>query len=79
MMSSLCPLIFSHIPVDIPPWFSAVTIALKSDVDLVSMSIILWQLEARLEYLHASVLMSVTCKYRCTFELNLFTFFDFCF
>jgi len=27
---------FSHVSVDIPPWFSAVSIALNSDVDLVS-------------------------------------------
>jgi hypothetical protein len=42
-----CLLIFCHEPVDIPPWFSAVSIALNSDVDLVSMliSVILFRLE----------------------------------
>jgi len=40
-------LMFCHEPVDIPPWFSAVSIALNSDVDLVSIliSVILFRYE----------------------------------
>ena len=62
-----CLLTVSYVPVDIPPSFSAVSIALNSDVDLVSIPIIL----CRQEYLRilASLLMTVAWEQFCYFTL----------
>lgn len=69
-----CLLMFCHVPVDIPPWFSAVSIALNSDVDLVSILIFVILFKYEQPRKLACILMFVAWNNFYSFGSNIFDF-----